>query len=457
MLARIPLRLRLTLVFAGVMAIVLAGAGVAIRAGLAAALDESIDVSLRTRAAEVRALVGGPEGGLDRAGAGALVEADESFAQVLGADGRVLDSTPAQRDRPLLDDADVARGLRGPTLLERDAVPGLDGRVRLLAVPGGDGAEDRVVVVGSSIGDRDEAIGRLTVLLLGGGAAALVLASAAGYGLASAALRPVEGMRRRAAGISGAGDGARLPVPPADDEVRRLGETLNAMLERIDAAIARERAFVADAGHELRTPLAIVKAELELAGRGERSPAELRAAITSAGEETDRLIRLAEALLAVARVEEGRAAPGAEPIAARQLLEAARARFAARAAAAGRPLEVEPGEPARVLGDRVRLEAALDALVDNALTHGAGAVRLAAGGAADAVELHVLDEGPGVPAAFLPHAFERFSRADPARGRGGAGLGLAIARAVARASGGEAGLALRPEGGLDAWLRLPAA
>ncbi len=286
---------------------------------------------------------------------------------------------------------------------------------------------------------------------------ALLLASAAGYGLASAALRPVEAMRRRAAEISGAGDGARLPVPGARDEVRRLGETLNAMLERVDAAIARERAFVADAGHELRTPLAILKTELELAARGERPAGELRAAIASAGEETERLIRLAEALLAVARLEEGRATPGAEPADAGELLEAARARFAARAAAAGRPLEVEPGEAARVLGDRVRLEAALDALVDNALTHGAGAVRLAARRSEDAVELHVLDDGPGLPPAFLPHAFERFSRADPARGRGGTGLGLAIARAVARGSGGDAGLAPRREGGLDAWLRLPAA
>jgi signal transduction histidine kinase len=457
MLSRIPLRLRLTLAFAGVMALLLAVAGIAIRVALASALDESIDAGLRTRAAEVGALVGTADGGLARAGASGLTDAGESFAQVLGADGRVLEATLLLRDRPLLDEAELARALRGPTLIAREAVPGLDGPVRLLAVPAEDGPAPRAVVVGTSTEDRDDAVRTLSAILLIGGPVALLLASAAGYGLASAALRPVEAMRRRAAEISGAGDGARLPVPAARDEVRRLGETLNAMLERVDAAIARERAFVADAGHELRTPLAILKTELELAARGGRPAGELRAAIASAGEETDRLIRLAEALLAVVRVEEGRAALRAEPVAAGELLESAAARFAARASAAGRPIAVEPGGPARVLGDRVRLEAAIDALVDNALAHGAGTVRLAVRRSGDAVELHVLDEGPGVPPDFLPRAFERFSRADPARGRGGAGLGLAIARAVARASGGEAGLAPRPAGGLDAWLRLPAA
>ena len=457
MLSRIPLRLRLTLAFAGVMALLLAVAGIAIRVALASALDESIDAGLRTRAAEVGALVGTADGGLARAGASGLTDAGESFAQVLGADGRVLEATLLLRDRPLLDEAELARALRGPTLIAREAVPGLDGPVRLLAVPAEDGPAPRAVVVGTSTEDRDDAVRTLSAILLIGGPVALLLASAAGYGLASAALRPVEAMRRRAAEISGAGDGARLPVPVARDEVRRLGETLNAMLERVDAAIARERAFVADAGHELRTPLAILKTELELAARGGRPAGELRAAIASAGEETDRLIRLAEALLAVVRVEEGRAALRAEPVAAGELLESAAARFAARASAAGRAIAVEPGGPALVLGDRVRLEAAIDALVDNALTHGTGTVRLAVRRSGDAVELHVLDEGPGVPPDFLPRAFERFSRADPARGRGGAGLGLAIARAVARASGGEAGLAPRPAGGLDAWLRLPAA
>ena len=135
---------------------------------------------------------------------------------------------------------------------------------------------------------------------------ALLLASLAGYGVASSALRPVEAMRRRAAEISASEPGRRLPVPRSRDEVERLGETLNEMLARLEGAIERERTFVSDASHELRTPLAILKAELELAMRSARSPEELEAAIRSAAEETDRLAQLADDLLVVARAEEGR-------------------------------------------------------------------------------------------------------------------------------------------------------
>jgi two-component system, OmpR family, sensor kinase len=145
-----------------------------------------------------------------------------------------------------------------------------------------------VTVVGASLEDRASALRKLGTLLLIGGPAALLLASLAGYGVAAAALRPVESMRRRAAEISAGGRGARLPVPSARDEVTRLGETLNAMLARLEAGFEREQAFVADASHELRTPLAILKTEIELALRRARTVDELEAALRSAGEESDR-------------------------------------------------------------------------------------------------------------------------------------------------------------------------
>src|SRR5207248_3603709 len=130
---------------------------------------------------------------------------------------------------------------------------------------------------------------------------ALLLACLAGYGVASGALRPVEAMRRRAAEISGARAGERLPVPESADELARLGETLNEMLDRLESALARERRFVADASHELRSPLAVLKTEIDLALRRGRSPAELRAALESAGEECGRLVRPAEGLLVTGR------------------------------------------------------------------------------------------------------------------------------------------------------------
>ena len=283
-----------------------------------------------------------------------------------------------------------------------------------------------------ALGDRDEVLASLLGLLLVVGPLALLLAAFAGYRLAGAALRPVESMRREAAEISSETSGRRLPVPEARDEVRALGETLNEMLERLDEGLLRERRFVADAGHELRTPLALLRTELELALRRERSSEELTAAIRSAREEVERLIRLAEALLVLDRA--GQAPLRLERLDARELLDAVARRFAARGV-----IEVHGGGSFRA--DRHRLEQALSCLVDNALTHGEGTVRITAEPAMDQIVLRVADEGVGFPADFLPHAFERFSRADEARASGGAGLGLAIVDAVARAHGGRASAA----------------
>jgi signal transduction histidine kinase len=283
-----------------------------------------------------------------------------------------------------------------------------------------------------AIGDRDELLASLLVLMLIVGPIALLLAAFAGYRLAGAALRPVESMRREAAAISAETSGRRLPVPEAHDEVRRLGETLNAMLERLDEGLLRERRFVADAGHELRTPLALLRTELELALRGERSQQELTAALRSATDEVERLIRLSEGLLVLER--SGGAQLRLEELDARELLDAVAVRFASRAAGAGRTIEFDGGGAFR--GDRDRLEQALGSLVDNALTHGEGTIRLAAERADDTIVIRVTDDGPGFPDDFVPRAFERFSRADEARTSGGAGLGLAIVDAVARAHGG---------------------
>jgi len=285
--------------------------------------------------------------------------------------------------------------------------------------------------------ERDEVLASLLALMLVVGPLALLLATYAGYRLAGAALRPVESMRREAAEISSATSSRRLPVPAAQDEVRRLGETLNEMLARLDEGLLRERRFVADAGHELRTPLALLLTELELALRRPRSPEELESAIRSATEEVERLIRLAEGLLVLDR--SGEAALRFTELDAHELLDAVARRFATRAAEGGRVLEVHGGGTFQ--GDRDRLEQALGSLVDNALAHGAGTVRLEAERDGGSIALRVADEGQGFPPDFLPHAFERFSRADPARTTGGAGLGLAIVDAVARAHGGSASAA----------------
>jgi signal transduction histidine kinase len=261
-------------------------------------------------------------------------------------------------------------------------------------------------------------------------------------------------MRRRAAAFTAGTTAERLPVPPADDEIGRLGRTLNEMLARLEVSFARERAFVADASHELRTPLAILRTELELALRGTRDRDELEAAVRSAAEETDRLSELAESLLVIARADQGRLPMHRSTLHADDLLETLAHRFETRARADGRTVRAEPAPGVELQGDGARLEQALGNMVENALRHGRGPVTLSAHGANGRVELHVRDRGPGFPPEFLPSAFERFSRADESRTGIGTGLGLAITAAIADAHGGVARAANLGDGA-DVWLELP--
>ena len=205
-----------------------------------------------------------------------------------------------------MESADVT----APALSERDAVT-IEGEVvpaRMLAVPISQG---RVLVVGASLDDQRQTLGRLATSLAVGGPLALVLAVGVTWLLVGWTLRPVESMRGEAAAISASDPGRRLPVPGTGDELARLAETLNAMLERLEEAIERERRFVDDASHELRTPLANLKAELDLALRRSRTADELERALRSAAEETDRLARLADDLLVLARSDRGRLRSGA--------------------------------------------------------------------------------------------------------------------------------------------------
>lgn len=437
------------------MAAVLAGMAVFLYLRLGHALDGTLNQGLLARADDVTALVGQADSGLVEAGGRRLVEESEGFAQVIDEAGNVLDATPRVRARPLLSPAELAEARRRTILLDRGPLPGLDQASRLLATPVRGQDQRLVVVVGASLEDRQDALEGLRTQLVIGGPVALLLASLAGYALAAAALRPVESMRRRAAEISAARTGQRLPVPRTDDELARLGETLNEMLARLEDGIARERRFVSDASHELRTPLALLKTELELALRRTRSAEELEGALRSAAEETDRLAQLAEDLLVIARADQGRLPIRREMVRAGDLLAGVTRRFEARAKALGRDVVCDAPADLSVDGDELRLGQALGNLVDNALRHGSGTVDLAARERDGRVELHVTDDGPGFPPAFLASAFERFSRADEARTRGGTGLGLAIVDVIARAHGGEARAANRPRGGADVWLILP--
>ena len=401
-LRRLPFRVRLTLSFAGAMIVLFGGLALLLETEFSASLDQSINRSLRTHAADLATLL------QDKQQLPELRETGGAFAQLIDpATAAVLDATPGYAT-PLLSREELGRARIAPLLIDD-----LDG-ARLLASP----VETRppaVLVVGSSLSQRNGALTTLSELLFIGGPIMLVLTCLAGYALAARALAPVEKMSVQAAHISGAPQGERLPVPEANDELHRLGETLNAMLSRLEDAIARERAFVADAGHELRTPLAILKLELELALESDSPREELQMRLRSVAEEVDRLAKLAQDLLVIARAEQGRMPLSKQHIEAQAVLSAVADRFATAASGKGRTVELEDANGLALEADPERLEQALTNMVSNALRHADGTVLLRAEERGGGVEFHVLDQGDGFEPGFLPRAFERFARADSSR------------------------------------------
>jgi len=439
----LPIRVRLTLAFAVAMAALLGVMGVFVYHRVGAALLGSVDQTLRSQATEAASRVRNDEPGLtDRDVGGGT-----TLAQLLRPDGTVArGSRPSLA--PLLRPTEVVSLAPGGRLYRSIQLRAPSGDWRLLALrPAG---TRNVLVVARSLEPREESLSRILRELLVAAPIALVLASLAGYGLASAALRPVEAMRRRAASIT-ADSPTRLPVPRSGDELSRLAETLNEMLERLHASLEHERRFVADASHELRTPLALLRTELELALRRPRTARELHVALQSAFEETERLTRLAEDLLLMARGDRGPLPLQREPLEVDALLETVAARFERQVAEAGAAIVVRDSQ-LLLDADAARLEQALANLVDNAIRYGGRRIELVAVGRDGEAELHVLDDGPGFPEPFIERAFDRFSRADEARGSGGTGLGLSIVKLIADAHGGAAGVANRPGGGADGWI-----
>jgi two-component system, OmpR family, sensor kinase len=439
---RLPFRVRLTLGFAAVMILLFGGLALLLHARFEAGLDQGINRSLHARTGDLATLIRG-ERQLP-----ALPESDGAFAQVVDpSTGLVRDATPGYTGL-LLTQQELRRAAVNARFIDRGD------RARLLAGPVAT-QPPSVLVVGASLAQRNSALTTLSELLFIGGPILLILTCLAGYGLAAWALAPVEKMRARAAQVCGAPGGERLPVPEANDELQRLGYTINEMLSRVEDALARELAFVAEAGHELRTPLAILKLELEFALASDSTREELQARLRSVAEEVDRLTKLAQDLLIIARAEQGRLPLELRWIELRPLLGHVVERFAAAANSRGRAVRQADSEDFGVEADSARLEQALTNMVSNAFRHGGGDIVLVANQVRGHTEIHVLDDGPGFDPEFLPRAFERFARADRARSERGAGLGLAIVEVIATLHGGRAGIRNRDRGGTDVWLELP--
>lgn len=451
---RLPVRWRLTLAFAAVMAVLLVATGAFVHERLASNLDGAINTALRARSADVAALAQQSESGLSEAEDQGASPRGLQFAQLIDESNRVLDRTRGFSSRPLLSTPDLASARRGSRVLTEVVVD--DDPVKLFAMSIRAQDQQLVVIVGQSLEARDRALEDLSGVLLLGGPMALALASFAGFLLTGAALRPVEDMRQQAATISATNLNERLAPGDCNDELGRLGSTLNDMLARVQDAVARERTFVSDASHELRSPLAMLRMELELIARDRPTGPALQHAVHSAIDETGRLGQLADDLLLLTRADEKQLALRTTEFAVRDLLEDAAARARRQWPSTHVTITVDaPDDDAVIVADRERVAQALDNLLSNALRYADTQIELAANIHSTTVELHVLDDGPGFPPDFLPDALKRFARADAGRTEDGAGLGLPIVQTIAGLHGGSTHVANRTPRGADVQITLP--
>jgi two-component system OmpR family sensor kinase len=429
---RLPLRVRVTLASAVSMALILGALSFFVYTRMQAELVRAADAGLRARAEAVASVTGRHDSG----GFDAPDSAAGGFTQILTPAGRLeMSSGPGAPALP----AAALRTIREGKFVSLPAARGRPA-LRAFVLPVTEG-QRLFVVVGSSLAQVSRTLASLRLLLMVAGPAALALACLAAWLLAGAALRPVERMRREADAISVSEPGRRLPVPGTNDEVARLGRTLNSLLGRLQDAADREQRLLDDASHELRTPLSILKAELDLTLSQARGAQELEAALRSASEETDRLARLAEDLLVLSRARAGGLGIHRMSTSLRELLGRACAGHQARASHRGATIEcVAPAVEVQV--DPMRVRQALDNLLDNAIRYGpgtGGVIRVEAAVSGQVVTVTIENTGPGFREDLLPMAFEAFVRGDGAvTSHPGAGLGLAIVRALARAHGGTA-------------------
>jgi len=439
-MSRLPIRWKLTLAFALGLAVVLTAFGVFLHAQLSANVDAAIERDLRMRADQLRELV--IRSPISALPSSANLEPDETVAHILDPAGGVV-AASSHAGVQLLTPEQLQVATTKEMFVDRPGDAMLDESLRIFATPVEARGEAFVVVVTNSLNERTQTLASALAVEIVGLTAALIASSGIGYWVAGLALRPVETLRQRAAAISGddlAAKQAPLPVSPVDDEIGRLGRTLNDMLNRIGRAQAaqqnallQQRRFLADASHQLRTPLAIIKAEVELSQSSATEENDLRATMASIGEETDRLTGLTEELLLLAAADEERLSLNRESVNLHDLLSEVAERSRGRAQLEGRTITAQSDE-GMILADRQRLEYVLSNLVDNALTHGAGNVELIGKHTDKAVEIQVHDHGAGFADSYLAHPFVRFA---PTASTGrGSGLGLAIVQAIAEAHGG---------------------
>jgi signal transduction histidine kinase len=440
------LRARLMALGVTGVALALALGSLVLYAVLTFTLNRNLDDGAFASARAVAAMVG------DHAVPNPLPVSGSQVVQVVdGSSAVVSASISADRLTPLLRPAELTKALAGERISIPGARAGLAGTMRAIAVRAGPPPASRTIIVAVPVNDIEQSQRILRNTLLLAYPPLVVIMALIAWRVIGSTLRPVETLRSGAARISGNDQDERLTVPESADEIRALALTLNDMLDRLAAARGRQRAFVADAAHELRSPLASMRTQLEVAqhlGEGGELATDLLADVV-------RLSTLVEDLLLLARAgSDTRHPPTRESLDVRALLVATAERYAG----ARVPVSVAAGPAVYANVNSEELRRALANLVDNAVRHADSQVVLAVRAGGGGAVLTVIDDGPGIPAEERERVFERFARLDDARDRdaGGTGLGLAIVRELLHRSGGSISLQDNPSGpGLTAEVRLP--
>jgi signal transduction histidine kinase len=434
---RRTLRARITLLATAVFTVALLLAGVILLVTVGRSLLNTLDSSAERTGNEVATLVN--TGRLPQqllTGSGGV-----SMVQVVDADNRVIAASPGVDTAVSMVNPDqLARLRRGAHLTVSGSRASQDAPIRVVGVDANPPVGQRTVLVGTDLGRVFESSRLLERALLFGGPLIVVAMAALTWWVVGLTLQPVAALRRGAAELSASGlDRSRLPVPDAQDEIHSLALTLNDMLDRLGSATARQRRFVGDAAHELRSPIASLRLQLEVAQRLDQGEA-MRELTADALLDVDRLAHLIDDLLALARSDEHGGAHARLPVRLAELAGTVVAGYRdARV-----PVRLAPGDEVTVLGDADGLHRVLVNLIDNAVRYAVSSVTVAVSvrppagaGFADGV-LTVADDGPGVPASKRERVFDRFYRLDTARSRaeGGTGLGLSIVREIVTAHGG---------------------
>lgn len=415
---------------------------------LRVALIDGLDTSIRQRAAVIVAQ-------LDQTGGDGITSglpANDIVVQVVDSSGRVIaSSTEIAADGRLFDFPGTSQRPTARTVSDLPELP--DENYRVVAVTAGPKADPLTVYVAASAGRVDDSVDELMVALAVGLPVMVAALTWVCWLLVGRALRPVEALRRQAAQITVTDLRRRLELSPANDEIHRLGATLNDLLDRLDTSTNRQRQFVADAAHELRSPLAALRAELEVALHHPESTRResLEAEVLS---DLERLTRLVDDLVRLARLDASptlrRSEVDFDDI-VRDAVRRARMRSTV-------PIEVSGVGAARLVGDHDALARVVENVLDNATRHARGRVIVSLSTDGAWAALIVADDGPGIPADQRQRVLERFTRLDDARSRdaGGSGLGLAIVREVTAAHGGTVVIEDNQPGALVR-LRLPLA